>query len=306
MWGTDDAAEQRRRNHTPQLSKEITSELGNVSPWILVPGVYSPRQLSFQAHNIAASVTNNASFNCVATKVLVTWRQWPGRQRFLELLGQTLANTPRRQAYYPGAHDRFVRFSGQQLPDTDDGTLPWTLLTDVDPRESTHLLREESFVCVLAEVALDATSPESFLNRAVDFVNDQLFGTLAAALTFPAHFRQGANQQLVADCLDRLRYGTIGINHWPGLAFVMMSPPWGGYPGATLQDPESGIGWVHNTFRLRACEKTILSGPLTVAPRPVWFANHRRADAVGKSLFRLYCDPRPTHLLPVLASALRA
>ena len=53
-------------------------------------------------------MTNNASFNCVATKVLVTWKGWPDRQKFLDLLAHTLNNTPPRYAYYPGAHERFA------------------------------------------------------------------------------------------------------------------------------------------------------------------------------------------------------
>ncbi len=46
----------------PVLEKPITSELGNVSPWIFLPGEYSRRQLAFQAENVAASVINNVSF----------------------------------------------------------------------------------------------------------------------------------------------------------------------------------------------------------------------------------------------------
>ncbi len=162
VWGPPGKdTEKRRRSGQPLLKKSITSELGNVSPWIVVPGKYSQRQLAFQARNVAASVTNNASFNCVATKVLLSWREWPDRQRFLDLLQQTLQKTPRRVAYYPGAGQRFERFTGTTVVPEDDQTLPWTLLGDVQPAESPHLLQEESFACVFAEVALDAShSPD--------------------------------------------------------------------------------------------------------------------------------------------------
>ena len=52
-------------------------------------------------------------------------------------------------------------------------------------------------------------------------------------------------------------------------------------------------------------EKTVLEGPLTLVPRPVWFAGHRRADSVARSLFRLYLDPSPAKLLPLLLNSLR-
>lgn len=304
VWGSE-GDDGRSADGKPKLEKPITSELGNVSPWIMVPGNYSLRQLSFQARNVAASVTNNASFNCVATKVLVTWKGWPARETFLDLLEQSLEETPRRFAYYPGAHERFSRFAGRAA-EPEDAALPWTMLRDVDADSAPHLVQEESFVCVFAEVALDATSPESFLNTAVDFVNERLFGTLSAALTIAPSFRRAGNERLLEDCLARLRYGTIGINHWPGMVYFLMSPPWGGHPGSTLSDPQSGIGWVHNTFMLSRAEKTILEGPLTVVPRPAWFASHRRADSVARSLFRLYCDPSPSRLLPLVLNSLRA
>ncbi|MFO0946572.1 MAG: hypothetical protein U1D30_11575 [Planctomycetota bacterium] len=53
-----------------------------------------------------------------------------------------------------------------------------------------------------------------------------------------------------------LRFGTVGINYWSALAYAMMSPPWGGFPGGTLEDPKSGIGWVHNTYMLDRAEKS--------------------------------------------------
>ena len=41
VWGSSgDEARQRRRDGNPRLQKKITSELGNVSPWIMVPGAY--------------------------------------------------------------------------------------------------------------------------------------------------------------------------------------------------------------------------------------------------------------------------
>ena len=56
----------------PVLKKSITSELGNVSPVMIVPGDYTEEELWFQARNVATMVVNNASFNCNAAKMLVT------------------------------------------------------------------------------------------------------------------------------------------------------------------------------------------------------------------------------------------
>ncbi|HVW39261.1 MAG TPA: aldehyde dehydrogenase family protein, partial [Pirellulales bacterium] len=193
VWGQPgEERDARRKSGQPLLTKPITSELGNVTPWIVVPGPYRERELDFQAENVAAMIVNNASFNCIACKLIVTWRRWPARQKFLDKIDASLARTPRRKAYYPGAVDRFRRFSGREPEQNPPGTLPWTLVRDIDPDREPRWIEEESFVCACAETALDADGPEEFLDRAVDFVNERVWGTLGAGLMVHPRSRKGA------------------------------------------------------------------------------------------------------------------
>jgi hypothetical protein len=307
VWGPPGAErDQRMLANLPLLGKPITSELGNVSPWIFLPGAYSRRQLAFQAENVAASVVNNVSFNCVATKVLITWKRWPLRSQFLDLIDAVFASTPTRVSYYPGAVERYRRFTEMDSATELTVTLPWTLLRDVNPSENRRYFDEESFVCVMVEVALDAPTPESFFRSAVDFANEQLSGTLCAAVTHPAGFRSlPSNERLLQTCLGELRYGAVAINHWPGLMYAMMSPPWGGFPGSRLADAQSGIGSVHNTFLLEGIEKSVLEGPLTIFPKPPWFPSHAQAEPVAWSYFRLYHKPSRTNAVRLLFSLLK-
>jgi len=290
-WGpAGPERERRKRENDPLLKKPITSELGNVSPWLVVPGHYTPAQLKFQAESVAASITNNASFNCVATKMIVTSKKWPQRQEFLDRVEAVLAKVPPRKAYYPGAKDRFARFSGQQPPPGD--ALPWTLLRDADIGRAPYLTCEESFVCVCAEVGLDTADEHEFLTRAVEFANFKLWGTLSAALTVPpALARDPRGAANLEKAIVDLRYGAIGINHWPALVYAMMSPPWGGFPIGTLADAQSGIGSVHNTFMLEGVQKTVLEGPITVSPKPFWFPTHRRPEPLAWKVLELYHKP---------------
>lgn len=307
VWGPPGPERERRmRENAPLLAKPLTSELGNVSPWIVVPGKYSERQLQFQAENIAASIINNASFNCLATKVIVTWQDWPDRDRFLDKLQTILNQIPPRKAYYPGAEERFRRFTGQEPTDVPEGTLPWTLVRNVDPELSPHFFEQESFVCVCAETGLAAASPEEFLTVATDFVNDRLWGTLCAAITVPRQFRKSQlGKKIFAECLSKLRYGAIGVNQWPGLVYALMAPPWGGSPHATPTDPQSGIGWVHNTFLVEGIEKTVTEGPLTQFPKPIWFPSYKNPEPVAWRLLEYYAEPSLWNLQRVLWSAVR-
>jgi hypothetical protein len=307
VWGPPGAERDRRiAANTPALEKPITSELGNVSPWIFLPGEYSQRQLAFQAENIAVSVINNVSFNCVATKALITWRRWPLRPRLLDLIDAVFARTPSRVSYYPGAVARYRRLTEVEPAKELTEYLPWTLFRDVDPDKRPRFFDEESFVCVLAEVALDAPTPEAYFRRAVDFANQRLAGTLCAAVTHPAGFRSRAsNERLLQAALGELKYAAVAINHWPGLMYAMMSPPWGGFPGSRLADARSGIGWVHNTFMLEGVEKSVLEGPLTIFPKPPWFPSHSRAERVAWSYFRLYRRPSWINAVRLLFASLQ-
>ena len=321
VWGPAGSdREDRKRRDEPVLDKPVGSELGNVTPWVVVPGAYTKTALNFQAENIVASMTNNAAFNCVATRVIVTWKQWPERERFLQRIENALARVPQRVAYYPGAEQRFEQYSGltadkaqQLLRNTAcggvsgsqtcpggtttfvagshqaDGTLPWTLIRNVKADEDSPLFASESFVCVCAEVPIDAASPEEFLRKATEFCNEKLWGTLAASITVPGRFKRNpATRNVLDECVDRLRYGVVAQNQWAGVVFALMSPPWGGHPSSTRQDIQSGTGWVHNSFMLTGIEKTVLEAPLVVLPKPVWLASHPAPESVAWSLCRLF------------------
>lgn len=305
VWGGNaDERANRIANNDPLVNKPITSELGNVTPWIVVPGKYTNRQLQSQAEHVAASIVNNASFNCVATKMIVTSSDWPQRSDFLARVETLLKNIPPRHAYYPGARVRFERATAGREMAISSPALPWTLIQNSDPNSAAHLFQEESFVCVCAETMLPGSDPVEFLNTAVEFVNDKLFGTLCATITAPKSFE---NQETLAleKAISKLRYGSVCVNQWAGVVYGLMTPPWGGHPSSDLKTPQSGIGHVHNTFCLKNFEKTVLRGPLCSQPKPVWFHSHKTATQVGWSLLNLYEKPSVTRLPRLFFHALR-
>ncbi|MBP7147554.1 MAG: aldehyde dehydrogenase family protein [Acidobacteria bacterium] len=289
----------------PALAKPLTSELGCVAPWIVVPARYGERELRFQAANLAASVLNNASFNCAATRVVVTHRGWPQRGRFLDLVDAIFAADPPRPAYYPGARERFARFAGRE-PAPGPALRP-ALLRGVDPAGEPALFREESFAPVVGETALDAADDIEYMARAAEFANERLWGTLCATvIVHPSTRAGGAGAQAFRAMLAGLRYGTVAVNCWSALSFVLMSTPWGGYPGATAEDPQSGRGWVHNTFLLERCEKSVIEAPLTVFPKPAWFPSHPHAATLTRRVVGLYHRPSVWKVPPLIGPALAA
>jgi len=304
--------EARRASGSPRLQKPITSELGNISPVIVVPGRYSDRQLRWQVENIAGGVTNNASFNCNAHKMLITGGGAAEGKRLLTAIEETLAKVPPRFAYYPGAEARYRALTqgrsglvrvGQARP----GALPWTLIPQLDPRDEREAaFRTEPFCSVLSQVTLDATGPVEFLARAVELVNRRLWGTLVATIVIPPSMRDDAGLRRALDrAISDLRYGTVGVNIWGAYGFAL-GPPWGGHPSSSLQDIQSGLGFVHNTSMLDGVEKTVIEQPVVNWPKPVHFPSHRSAVALGKALTGVEATGSWAGLPGVLSAAIRA
>jgi acyl-CoA reductase-like NAD-dependent aldehyde dehydrogenase len=292
VWGPPGPERERRlAAKDPLLKKRITSELGNVSPVAIVPGDYTESELRFQAKNMASMVANNGSFNCNAGKVLITGKGWKQRDRFLAMLRESLTEIPVREAYYPGAFDRYEQLVGRRANVEKFGTatrsaLAWAFVPGLDAEDRNEpLYQVEPFCGVLCEVPLASADPVEFLDKATAFMNDRLWGTLNAAIIISP---RDEAQAPVAAALDRaivaLRYGTVAINHWPALGYGLISPPWGGHPSATLENIQSGLGWVHNSFLLDGCDKSVVRGPITLWPKPAWFYDNRNTHVLGQKL----------------------
>lgn len=299
VWGSD-AAERisRRNNNEPLLSKPISSELGNITPVCVVPGPYTAKQFSAMAESIAGMLTQNASFNCVAAKMLVLPKDWDGNSRLLEELTAVLKQVAPRYANYPGARERHQALTLKAdavtpIGNAQEGQLPWTLIAGLDANDPNTLqFRMEPFCSILSVVELSENDPAQFLSDACDFCNDKLWGTLGAMLfVHPSQLNDDAFSTEVEAAVRKLRYGCVAINQWTGVAYAMGSAPWGGHPSSTLTDIQSGQGWVHNTLMLEGIEKCVVRGPLGGPLRPPWSPLHRKAHILGRRLAELETQP---------------
>ena len=313
VWGPPGPErESRKARGAPLLAKPVTAELGNVSPVLVVPGPYKDRELAFQAESIAGALVHNAGFNCNTPRVLVTPRGWAARPSLLDAIERALGAAPMRPAYYPGAEERWRHITrGRQgtrtVGQAGSGRLPWTLLPGLDatdPRETAFT--SEPFCPALSETEVGSDDPLEFLERAVEFANNRLWGTLAADLVLhPSSLKDPRVSEAVERAIARLRYGVVSVNSWNGHAFVFCSPPWGAYPGSTPSDIQSGTGWVHNTPMLEGIEKAVLRHPITVVPKPTTFPSHRTAHVVLRRLTRMEERASWTRVPGVIAAAMR-
>ncbi len=313
VWGADPAEQKdRKARKDPKLKKHISSELGNISPVLVVPGPYTDSELDYQGKTVATAVTNNASFNCNAAKLLVHAAGWEGRDKLNQAIKAALAMSPLRKAYYPGAEDRWNLLTTShghvdRIGDAKAGELPWAMITGLDPDDANErCYAMEPWCGVLSETAIAESDPVKFLDQAVEFVNQRVWGTLAATIIIhPQTLKQPGVEAAFQRALANLRYGAIGINVWPALCYAIGQTPWGAHPSATLDDIQSGLGWVHNTYLLGGIEKAIVYGELTSMPKPVWFPDNKTGHILGKRMVGFEADPSWLKLPGLMLNALK-
>ena len=222
VYGTGEEGRIRKVRNEPLLHKRITSELGNVSPVIVVPGTWSSRALAWQVRHVATQVVQNGGYNCNAAKVLILPRRWPQRDEFVEALAACLASRPPRPAYYPGSEARYERAlvgapRVRVLGDNTEGYLPPTILEGFDASSDASAITEEAFCQVVAIVDLPEASPGRFLSAAADFCNDRLHGTLNATILIDPQTARSPETGL-ARAVERLRYGSTASS-WAAACF---------------------------------------------------------------------------------------
>ena len=320
VFGTGDDAPARKAAAQPVSTKRMTSELGNVSPTIVVPGPWTERDLAFQAEHIATQKLHNAGFNCIASQVLITHEGWAQGEALLRRVAQVMGAAPRRPAYYPGAGERQRVLSGSHSGAATlggDDAAPTTLIRDLDSADTEEAcFRFEAFASVLTATTISAAGVDDFLERSVDFCNERLWGTLGAnIIVHPDTARRHA--PALDRAIARLRYGCIGVNAWTGVGFLIAQVTWGAFPGHTLNDIQSGIGVVHNSLLFDKPEKSVVRAPFhpyprsvahgrpTLLPKPPWFVTHGHANQVTERLTRFEADHSARHIPGIFVAALR-
>jgi aldehyde dehydrogenase (NAD(P)+) len=313
VWGPAGAErEARKKQGRPVFDKPVTSELGNITPVLIMPGEYHPTELATMARGIAGMISQNASFNCIAAKMLITARGFGQRETLLQLLRAELAQIAPRRAYYPGAEARFAALTAgaahvTRIGEPGPGELPWALISELDPSSDAAHFKIEPFCSILCEVSVGSADPLEFLAAATAFANERLWGTLNAMLYVPpASEREPTISAAVERAVRELRYGTVAINHWSAAAYVLTTSPWGGHPSSTLADVQSGIGWVHNSLLLERVQKTVQRGALRAFPTPVYFPGHRSLRELGRALVDFEAAPSALGFAKVGYHAVRA
>lgn len=309
IWGVGEEGAKNKEAGTPRITKAITSELGCVSPVLVVPGDWSDAELDYQARQVASMLAYNCGFNCNGSRLIVTARGWKHRARFEKLVREKLAATPTRKAYYPTAQRTWETFTGEYEHTalgevTREGALPWTLLEGVGTADDEYALSHEPWAGIMSFVTLEAETASAFLTDAVEFANEKCWGTLSINVLIDPKTEKALGDQLDQAIAD-LRYGGIAINCWSGLNYGIVNATWGAFPGHPLDDIESGQGVVHNGLLIDHPQKSVVRAPFVMKPTPAWFTDHKNNVALGRKMTQFEAAPSWLKVPGVAMTALK-
>jgi acyl-CoA reductase-like NAD-dependent aldehyde dehydrogenase len=310
LYGPGEEGQKRKAARTPRISKTITSELGCVSPVLVVPGDWSDAELDYQARQVASMLAYNCGFNCNGARLIVLAKGWALRDRFEQAVKAKLAATPTRRAYYPTAKATWERFTKvyprhTELGNvTDPSALPWTILEGVTAKPGEYALGEEPWCGIMSFVDLDASDARGYLDKAVPFANDECWGTLSMNLLVDPR-----TEKALGDGIDKaiaeLRYGGIAINCWSGLNYGIVNATWGAFPGHPSHDIQSGQGVVHNGLLVDHPQKSVVRAPFIIKPTPAWFTDHKNNLALGRLMTQFEAAPSFWKIPKVALTALK-
>ncbi len=302
VFGTGAEGQRRKAQRQPMMTKRFTAELGCITPVIVVPGPWTERDLRHHAANIANMLMINAGFNCVTARVIVQHANWPQRWALNRAIGRVLAGVRPRKAYYPGAQALYADFlaahpEAERYGQPAEGDLPWTFIPDLNAHDEDEIcFQREAFCSLFAETGIEAASPAEFIDRAVAFCNERVWGTLTATLiVHPQSLRDPAVAAAVERAVANLRYGTVSINMWSVIGIFLGVTPWGGFPGAESHDIQSGTGFTNNTFMFAHPQKSVVRAPfwMPLIPLPV---NNRHYHTFYEKLVHYEAAESPLHL----------
>ena len=285
--------------------KPITSELGNVTPIIVHPGNWSRSEIKHQAKKIVTAKLNNSGFNCIAAQVIVLPKGWKHTTKLKTDIKRYLRDIGDATSYYPGSIENLnelINSSNYEQINNLTCSTPF-LISNLDIEKEYG--NKEVWSTALFFKEIPYNSYEDFCSNSVDYVNKELWGNLGASVLIKNH-KKKKNEHILNSYVENLKYGTVAINEWSALGFVIPSLPWGGYPGNRDNDIQSGQGYVHNSFLFESPQKGIVYSKFRLSRLidPPWFVTNKKAHRIFKNLTYYQATKSKINLIKLLFSTL--
>ena len=306
VYGRELTEKERKSKSLSKINnKPITSELGNVTPIIIHPGKWSTSDIKYQARKIVTAKLNNNGFNCIAAQVVVLPDGWGQTETLIKFVKHYMSKAKERKAYYPESIERLEKL------EKDKGYERVNALSCVTP----HLTREikayskfeidEVWSSTIYFKKIEYTSVEDFANKAIDYCNDELWGNLGVSVIIKDYTKK-FNRHLTELYISNLDYGTIAINEWAAIGYIIPQLPWGGFPGNKDNDIQSGQSVVHNSILFESPLKGVVTTKFRISKfiDPPWFVTNKKSRRLFRNLTYYQIENSNINLFKLIFAAL--
>ena len=297
--------EKKLKSITKINTKPITSELGNVTPFIIHPGKWSTSDIKYQARKIVTGKLNNNGFNCIAAQVVILPDGWGQTETLIKYVKLYMNKVKERKAYYPESIERLQKL------EKDKGYDRVNSLNCVTP----HLTREikaynkyetnEVWSSTIYFKKIEYLNAEDYANKSIDYCNNVLWGNLGVSVIIKDYTKK-YNRHLTELYINNLDYGTIAINEWAAIGYIIPQLPWGGFPGNKDNDIQSGQSVVHNSILFESPLKGVVTTKFRISKfiDPPWFVTNKKSRRLFRNLTYYQIENSNINLFKLISAAL--
>ena len=244
-------------------SAPLVSECGGNNPCIIVPGKWSKKDIQRQAIQLASVGKLNGGAVCGRPQTIVTSKNWPQREEFLDALRNAIGiETYANAEHYPGVGETKASFIENQptaeVLKPENGKhnkSEFVLIPGIS--EDDFAVTNEAFCQVYSEIPLDvSTDTDAFLAKSTEFCNNRLLGSLGCMILIDndtMHEHEARLHQAIRD----LNYGGIAVNDVPPNIWLNAYLTWGGC-GEKTESFVSGVGNFGNAMNFENVKKSVI------------------------------------------------
>ena len=305
MYGRKLTTQEKKLKSLKKINKKsFSSELGNVTPIIIHPGNWSNAELKFQARKIVTAKLNNGGFNCISAQIVLLPDKWKHTDKLMKYVKHYMNKVDDRFSYYPNSLNILKSLEKDKN---------YERLND-ESCATPHLSREikayskyETSEIWGTSIYFKKISYENDLDYAknvIDYCNNTLWGNLGVTVLFKKYNKK-ANEPIKNLYINNLKYGTVAINEWSAIGFIIPTLPWGGYPGNKENDIQSGQDFVHNSMFFESPLNGIVYSKFRMSNiiDPLWFVTNKKGKKVFKNLTYFQIEKSFVNFIKLAASA---
>ena len=306
VYGRELTGNERSIKTVPKVnSKPITSELGNVTPIIIHPGKWSTSDIKYQARKIVTGKLNNNGFNCIAAQVVVLPDGWGHTETLIKYVKYYMNKAKDRKAYYPDSIERLTKLEKDKSYERVNSLSCTTphLTREIKAYNKYELDEVWSSTIYFRKIAY--SNAEDYVKKSIDYCNNELWGNLGVSVIKKNHNNK-FNKHITNSYIENLKYGTIAINEWAAIGYIIPQLPWGGFPGNKDNDIQSGQSVVHNSMLFESPLKGIVETKFRISRLidPPWFITNRKSRRLFMNLTYFQINNTKINLIKLIFSAL--